>query len=204
MTGRLAIAACAVVLAACARAGDSVETVRIKTDHGDIVVELYPDKAPATVANFLSYVDGGYYDGASFYRATRPDNDPMIEVVQAGLWDPKREGTPGYAFEPPLPEIAHETTEMSGLGHGDGVISMARDAPGTASSEFFISVGDNPELDFGGARNPDGQGFAAFGRVRDGMDVVRAINLAPTGAGEGFEGQLLTTPVRILAVRHEN
>jgi peptidyl-prolyl cis-trans isomerase A (cyclophilin A) len=190
-------------LCACARQEDGLVTVRLSTDRGDILIDLYPQKAPATASNFLAHVDAGLYEGAAFYRTTRPDNDPMIEVVQAGLWDPKREGAEGYEFKPPLPPIAHETTAQSGLSHGDGVVSMARVEPGSATSEFFISVGDNPELDFGGARNPDGQGFAAFGRVRDGMDVVRAIHQAETESGEGFEGQLLKAPAKILSMRRE-
>lgn len=190
-------------LGACGRQEDGIVAVRLSTDRGDILIDLYTEKAPATAANFLAHVDAGLYEGAAFYRTTRPDNDPMIEVVQAGLWDPKREGAEGYDFKPPLPPIAHETTAMSGLAHGDGVVSMARVEPGSATSEFFISVGDNPELDFGGARNPDGQGFAAFGRVRDGMEVVHAIHQAETESGEGFEGQLLTAPVKILSARRE-
>lgn len=191
-------------LAACARRDADVVTVRLATERGDIVIDLYTEKAPATAANFLAHVDAGLFEGAAFYRTTRPDNDPMIEVVQAGLWDPKREGAPGYEFKPPLAPIAHETTALSGLAHEDGVVSMARVEPGSATSEFFISIGDNPELDFGGARNPDGQGFAAFGRVRDGIEVVRAIHQAETESGEGFEGQLLKAPVKILSARRED
>ncbi|MEQ8934385.1 MAG: peptidylprolyl isomerase [Amphiplicatus sp.] len=178
----------------------------MKTERGDIVFEIYPGRTPVTAANFLAYVDEGLYSGAKFYRATRPDNDPMIEVVQGGLWAPWREGEDGYDFAAPRPEIAHETTEFSGLSHTYGVLSMARDAPGTAASEFFISIGDNAELDFAGARNPDGQGFAAFGRVVEGMDVVRAIQSGETGAslgGDIMAGQLLDEPVAILSVTRE-
>lgn len=196
----ISLAACAKEKAAPAQA---TVKVRMETTLGDIVVELYPGKAPVTVANFLAYVDGGYYDGAAFYRATRPDNDPMIEVIQGGLWEPEREGEGGYAFKAPFADIAHETTAATGLSHVDGAISMARDAPGTASSEFFICVGDNPELDYGGERNPDGQGFAAFGKVIEGMDVVRAIDEAPTGEGEGFKGQLLSPAIVINSMRRE-
>ncbi len=180
------------VLSACGSPQEKSVRVAMETGKGEIVVELYPDKAPVTVANFLKYVDGGHYDGARFYRTTRPDNDPMIEVIQGGVWPVHEED-----FEAPFPNIAHETTAMTGLSHIDGALSMARNEPGTASSEFFISVGANPELDFGGERNPDGQGFAVFGQVVEGLDVVRAINAAPTDDGEGFEGQLLTEPVII-------
>lgn len=149
--------------------------VAIQTDRGVIVVEIYERQAPLTAANFLRYVDEGLFDGATFYRVVRPDNQPgnavKIEVVQGGL-----EFSSGRRTFPP---VEHETTAKTGILHRDGVISMARDAPGTASSEFFICVGDQPELDFGGKRNPDGQGFAAFGRVVEGMDIVRKIQRQP-------------------------
>ena len=142
------------------------------------------------MANFLRYVDEGRYEGATFYRvvtpANQPDDDVRIEVIQGGFGfreDARR-----------LPPIAHETTAQTGLRHRDGTISMARAAPGTASSEFFICLGDQPELDYGGRRNPDGQGFAAFGQVTAGMDVVRRIQ------GEPAPGQLLMAPVPILAI----
>ncbi len=145
--------------------------VSMETSLGMIVVELYPDKAPVTVENFLRYVDEDRFSTARFYRVVRMDNQPnndiKIEVIQGGL-----------GFEPDLkslPEIEHETTDKTGVLHKDGTLSMARNEPGTASSEFFICVGDQPELDFSGMRNPDGQGFAAFGQVVKGMDVVRAI-----------------------------
>lgn len=190
------------VIASCAKDAPGHPRVVMETDMGEITLELYPDKAPLTVANFLHYVDEGAFDGAAFYRATRPDNDPMITVIQGGLWKPWEEGM-DEGFEPPFPPIAHESTQASGLSHGDGVISMARDEPGSASSEFFISVGENPSLDFGGERNPDGQGFAAFGKVIGGMDAVAAIHAAPVREGEGFEGQILADPVKIISVRRE-
>lgn len=188
--------------AACSERAADAPRVIMETAAGDIIIELYPDKAPLTVANFLRYVDEGAYDGAHFYRTTRPSNDPMITVVQGGLWAPWEEGM-DEGFAAPFPPIAHETTAVSGLTHGDGVISMARSEPGTASSEFFINVGANPSLDFAGERNPDGQGFAAFGKVVAGMDAVRAIHAAPAREGEGFEGQILAEPVTIISARRE-
>lgn len=150
--------------------------VSMDTNLGTIVVELYPDKAPVTVANFLRYVDENRFSTARFYRVVtldnQPDNDVKIEVIQGGL-----------GFEPDLkrlPEIEHETTETTGIRHKAGTLSMARAKPGSASSEFFICVTDQPELDFGGKRNPDGQGFAAFGKVVEGMDVVKAIQSQPS------------------------
>ena len=141
--------------------------VQIVTNVGTIMLELYPEKAPVTVENFLQLVDGNAYENASFYRVVRMDNQPVnpvkIEVIQGGLRDDQLVET----YE----TIKHETTNETGVKHLDGVISMARNEPGSASTEFFICIGDQPELDFGGKRNPDGQGFAAFGVVTDGMDV---------------------------------
>jgi peptidyl-prolyl cis-trans isomerase A (cyclophilin A) len=145
-------------------------TITIRTEMGDINVELDRARAPVTSANFMSYIDSGLYNNSCFYRVVRMDNQPAdsvrIEVIQGGRFKNEENG-----FAP----IAHETTEMTGIKHTDGTISMARSGPGSATSEFFICVGDQPELDFGGKRNPDGQGFAAFGKVIKGMDVVRKI-----------------------------
>ena len=145
----------------------------------------------ATAANFLRYVDGGFYDGGRFHRTVTLDNQPgaavRIEVIQAGI-DPAREKD-GFA---PIPL---ERTSRTGLLHRNGVVSMARAGADTATSDFFICIGDQPSLDFGGARNPDGQGFAAFGRVISGMAVVRRIQAAAA------QGQKLTPPVLIRSAR---
>ncbi|WP_168075427.1 peptidylprolyl isomerase [Caulobacter sp. SSI4214] len=168
--------------------------VRLVTEKGTIVLALYPDQAPITVANFLAYADQGLMKGGTFYRTVSPrnDNNPAtISVIQGGLGDAGAH----------LPPIAHETTKATGLRHVDGTISMARDKPGSATSEFFICLGDNSALDYGGARNKDGQGFAAFGRVVEGMDVVRAIHDAPTisQADDPYmKGQIIEKPVKIL------
>ena len=147
--------------------------VQISTELGNITIEIYEKEAPLTAANFLRYVDEGLFKDAMFYRvvtkSNQPQNDIKIEVIQGGLFTEEK------MYEP----IAHETTEKTGILHKDGVISMARNEPGTATSEFFICVGGQPELDFGGKRNPDGQGFAAFGKVIEGMDVVREIQQQP-------------------------
>jgi peptidyl-prolyl cis-trans isomerase A (cyclophilin A) len=179
-------------LSAALRAEEPAKAVRVRveTDAGDIEVELDAAKAPATVANFLRYVDGQFYDGGRFHRTVKPDNQPdnkvKIEVIQAGVNPEKAKDE----FAP----IKLERTRDTKLAHKDGTISMARDGPDTATSDFFVCVGDQPELDFGGRRNPDGQGFAAFGRVVKGMDVVRQIQLAPA------DGQKLDPPVRIKKV----
>ena len=166
----------------------------IHTELGEIVVEVYPSRAPLTAANFLSLVERDVYTGACFYRVVRMDNQPFndvkIGVIQGGLFDDEKIGQ--YA---PVP---HETTAETGILHLDGVISMARNEPGSASTEFFICVGDQPSLDYGGARNPDGQGFAAFGRVIAGMDVVRHIQSLPDS------GQILDDRVGILNMKLEH
>lgn len=145
--------------------------VTIKTELGEITLELYPKKAPITVANFLKYIEEDRFKGATFYRVVtmdnQPDNDAKIEVIQGGLFEDDHPQA--------LPPIAHETTQETGILHKNGVISMARYKPGTATCEFFICIGNQPSLDYGGNRNSDGQGFAAFGKVIKGMDVVRKI-----------------------------
>jgi peptidyl-prolyl cis-trans isomerase A (cyclophilin A) len=164
--------------------------VIIETKLGAIEVEVDRARAPITAANFLRYVDGGLYDGGRFHRTVKmdnqPDNDVKIEVIQGGL-DLAREKE-GF---PPIPL---ERTNRTGLSHRDGVVSMARAEPDTATGDFFVCIGDQPSLDFGGARNPDGQGFAAFGRVVSGMEVVRRVQAAPAKA------QNLVPPVTILRI----
>ena len=165
--------------------------ILIKTEYGDITAELYADKAPVTVANFLHYITEKKVHNPTFYRVVRtdpdnqPDKDVKIQVLQGGLTD-----VPDHE----LPTIKHETTEMTGILHKDGVLSMARDEPGTATHHFSICIGDQPALDFGGKRNPDGQGFAAFGKVTKGMDVVKKIHQQPA------EGQYLKPAIKMLAV----
>ena len=171
---------------------DAVRVV-IRTDLGDIQVDLAAKQAPVTVANFLKYVDGKFFDGGSFHRTVKPDNQPdnkiRIEVVQAGI-NPKKE-------KDQFPPIKLERTNHAKLAHKNGTISMARDGPDTAQADFFICIGDQPELDFGGRRNPDGQGFAAFGKVVKGLDVVKKIQAAPA------EGQKLMPPVKILKIERQ-
>lgn len=166
----------------------SAQEYVIETSLGDIEIEVYPDKAPVSVANFKAYVQLGEFDGAEFFRVVRMDNQPndsiRIEVVQ-GVFT---------GSENALPPIAHETTEMTGIKHTDGVLSMARLEPGTAAQHFFICVGDQPALDYGGMRNPDGQGFATFGRVTQGMDIVRQIQAGAT------EGQILINRIDIVGI----
>jgi len=163
--------------------------VVIQTELGNIEVEIDSIHAPVTSANFLRYVDLGFYRFGRFYRTVRADNQPdtkvKISVVQAGL-DTLRVKD--------FPPIKLERTSVTKLSHRDGTISMARNGPDTATSDFFICVGDQPSLDYGGKRNPDGQGFAAFGRVLLGMDLVQRIQ-----AGHA-QLQALDPPVRILNI----
>ena len=152
--------------------------VALKTSQGDIIIELYSDKAPITVNNFLRHLDEGFYDGSSFYRTVTIENDngsPKIEVIQGGIGDRIK----------PFSAIKHESTDITGLSHIDGTISMSRYEGDTATSDFFICIGDQKGLDFGGTRNKDGLGFSAFGRVISGMDIVRKINLLPSEKKNG-------------------
>lgn len=182
LTATLAIG----LLGLCAQA----QRLRIETELGSIEVLLEPGKAPGTVANFLRYVDAGAYTGGRFHRTVTLENQPQspvkIEVVQA-------RSAPGKEKQE-FPPIALERTSVTGLRHKDGAISMARSGPDSATSGFFFCIGDQPELDFGGRRNPDGQGFAAFGEVTAGMDVVRRIQRRPA------EGQRLNPPILILRI----
>lgn len=173
-----------------AHAAQGLPRVMIQTSLGTMEVELDTVRAPITALNFLRYVDGGAYRGGAFHRTVREDNQPdnqvKIEVIQGGL-DSLRSKD--------FPPIPLERTSKTGLSHRDGTISMARDGPDTATSDFFICIGDQPELDFGGKRNPDGQGFAAFGKVIRGMDVVRLIQTARA------REQRLTPPIEIINIK---
>lgn len=187
-TGLLSIASIlGATLTASAQVSPNSVTVVIETGAGAIEIFVDSLNAPVTVGNFLRYVDAGLFEGGTFYRVVRADNQPddsiRIAVIQGGM-DSARQAE---AFEP----IRLEGTNETGIEHLDGTISMARAGPHTARAEFFICVGDQPELDAGGRRNPDGLGFAAFGRVTDGMEVVRRIHAVAT------EGQRLIVPVQI-------
>ena len=191
----------AMAVAAIAEAQSNPQ-VRVQTELGDIVLELDPKRAPNTTANFLKYVDAGHYNGGTFHRGVKMDNQPeskvKIEVIQAGV-NPEF-GKSGF------PSIPLERTSVTGILHKDGVVSMARGAPDSATSGWFICINDQPSLDFGGNRNPDGQGFAAFGRVISGMDVVRKIQAAPSSPDRStnVEAQRLMPPIKILKVSRVN
>ncbi len=172
-------------------------TVRVdlRTGAGLIGLELYAAKAPITVANFLAYVDARLYDAATIYRALRTPGAPLSGLIQGGArLDPSRLIAP----------IAHEPTSQTGVSHKDGTLSLARRAPGTATSDFFICVGDAPYLDADPKAPGDNLGFAAFGHVSNGMDIVRiilALPTSPTAGGPDMAGQMLDPPVPIVSAR---
>lgn len=170
----IAIILTLIILSGCNQTNYPHPTVEIKTIFGNIYVELYPDKAPQTVAAFLKYVESGVYKNSSFYRVLKEEDQPSSafksELIQGGIY----KSNP--AFLQKQPGIPLETTQKTGLKHLDGTISLARTTPNSASTEFFICVGDQPAYDFGGGANEDGLGYAAFGRVIKGMDVVREIH----------------------------
>ncbi len=171
--------------------------VRLDTADGPIVLELETERAPVTSANFLKYVDQKKFDGATFYRAYNVPGHPGLGLIQGGAKsDPKRM----------LPPIAHEPTTKTGLSHKEGAISMARAAPGSAQGDFFIILGDLSSLDANPAAGGDNAGFAVFGRVAEGMDVVKKILAAPVSTTEGvgaMKGQMIEKPIAIKAARRQ-
>ena len=191
---RRLFASCAVLLSssviATAQPQPAVVRLVVETTIGDITLAIDSVHAPHTATNFLAYVDRGHFRDARFHRTVTLSNQgasPVkIEVIQGSV-SPERE-------KDDFPPIAIERTDVTSLRHRNGTLSMARAGPNSATSSFFICIGDQPELDFGGKRNADGQGFAAFGVVTAGMDVVRTIHASPAS------GQALTPPVRILDI----
>ena len=167
--------------------------VIIETKFGDIEIELYPEKAPKTVGAFLSYVDSGFYKNTTFYRVLKEENQPSAsfksELIQGGMWHTN------YKKGISLAGIPHEPTKQTGILHTNGTISLARTTTGSASSEFFICIGDQPAYDYGGVANADKQGYAAFGKVIKGMDVVIKIHNQPDYE-ESFE-----KPVEIFNIK---
>ena len=181
--------------------------VVFETALGEIEVELYPDRAPLSVAQFLRHVEGGHYDGATFYRATHTAQGDAHDVIQGGLRSsPMLTRSEGRAEgEPPFDPIPHETTDRTGMANVRGVLAYARNEPGTANTEFFFNLGDNRVLDTGsGDPTRDGHGYATFGKVVRGIEVLDAVHRLPTdgpAASEVVRGQILTEPVRIERVR---
>ena len=171
--------------------------VVIQTGQGRIVVELAQDKAPITAGNFLRYVDTGRYDGSTIYRATRAGGSGPVGLIEGGLQNDANKL---------LPPIAHESTLTTGLRHLDGTISMARDAVGTATADYFICVGPASYLDADPNASGDNAGYAAFGSVVEGMDVVRAILALPTNGvarNPVMQGQILDPPVPVVSMKRQ-
>jgi peptidyl-prolyl cis-trans isomerase A (cyclophilin A) len=175
----------------------SIQLAVISTPLGTIEIELYLQQAPISTTNFMRYIETGAFNDGRFYRVVRLDNDngsPKIEVIQGGA---------NIEFKD-FAAIQLETTKRTGIKHLDGVLSMARGAPDTATSEFFICIGAQPSLDFGGLRNPDGQGFAAFGRVTKGMGIVKTIHQIREAIevdDNYVKGQMLAEPVAISKIQ---
>lgn len=180
------------LLGACNDANTGGNQIVIHTEYGDIQVELFADKSPKTVAAFLKNVDAGVYKGGSFYRVLKNEDLPKEYnqgLIQGGIFQSKQ-GTK-------VPFIEHESPKQTGLSHSDGTISMARTTPGTASSEFFICIGDQPQFDSSSRGQSGGLGYAAFGRVTSGMQVVREIQNGKS-TGESFDN-----PVKIHSIKRD-
>jgi peptidyl-prolyl cis-trans isomerase A (cyclophilin A) len=185
------------VLALCAFLGQSPASpvvVIFETELGSITMEVDVAKAPVTAANFLKYVDGKFYDGGVINRSVRPDNtvrhDVEIQVIQFQSDAARRREM--------FPAIPLERTSVTGLRHVDGALSMARSGPDSAQASFSIMIGNQFELDFGGKRNADGQGFAVFGRVTAGMDVVKKIHASKTGLDGAYRTETLDPPIKVI------
>ena len=186
---KIIIATVAVLLFSCSSSKNP--HIIIKTNLGNVEAELYPDKAPKTVAAFLSYVDSGFYKNSSFYRVLFIEamaSDYNTGIIQGGIWQSNNKKAIA------LSGIVHEPPNQTGLSHTTGTLSLARSTPGTANSEFFICVGDQTGYDSSKNYNPDGLGFAAFGRVISGMDIVRQIHKQPAN------GQSFTRSITILNI----
>ena len=172
----------------------SKPTIDIETYYGDIIVELYPDKAPKTVAAFLSYVDSGYYKSTSFYRVLKKEDQAMnvgkSELIQGGLWQTR------FKLQQTIPGIPLETTEQTGILHEYGVISLARNEdPNSGNTEFFICLDDEPDYDYGGDASPDKKGYVTFGKVIEGMQYVRQIHSQPD------TNTTFVPPIKILNIK---
>ena len=186
-----AVIAAALALSACT---DKSPNVIFETNAGEIEIEVYPKKAPLTVADFLYHVDEGLYNNQGFYRVVTPATDPLdmgMSLIQGGL----------LSLVPVTPSVDHEGTHSSGLSNIMGSVAMARDAVDTGSAAyFFINLGDNSFLDEGGSHNPDGAGYAVFGHIISGLDVAKTIQsgavLEETPL-TGTENQFLETPITI-------
>jgi peptidyl-prolyl cis-trans isomerase A (cyclophilin A) len=195
LVSAIALGSAPLALAQRTESTHATESVVVETALGNIFFTVDTRRAPLSAAGFLEYVDRHLLDGTQFYRSVHPENDSnpvKVSVLQGGMTDRVN------ALRP----IPHESTQQTGLRHSDGAISIARREPGTAiGGIFFICIGDQPELDFGGRRNPDGQGFSVFGRVNQGMDLVRRMWMQPTVGSDGsLAAQRISSPVDIVRI----
>lgn len=179
-------------LFSCSQSNNKEPHVLIETEYGDIELELYPEKAPKTVAAFLANIDAGIYKDVSFYRVLKNEDVPEEYnqgVIQGGVFQAKPELVPG------LKKLEHESPKQTGLTHESGTISMARTTPGSATSEFFICIGDQKQFDSSSRGNSDGLGYAAFGKVVEGMKVVRKIQ------NKKSNGESFASPIKISNIK---
>jgi len=172
-------------------------TIDIQTYYGDIIIELYPDKAPKTVAAFLSFIDSGYFKNTTFYRVLKKDDQPMnaakTQLIQGGLWQSK------FKKQQTIPGIPLETTKQTGILHQEGVLSLARsEEANSGNTEFFICMDDEPDYDYGGAASPDKKGYVTFGRVISGMKYVKQIHSQPD-----YETNF-NPPIKIINIKRLN
>ena len=188
-----------IVISSCSQSEKKYDkpTIDIETNFGDIIVELYPEKAPKTVAAFLSYVDSGYFKNSSFYRVLKKEDQPMnvakTQLIQGGLWQTK------IKKQQTIPGIPLETTKETGILHTKGVISLARNEdPNSGNTEFFICMDDEPDYDYGGDASPDKKGYVTFGKVISGMKYVKQIHAQPD-----FE-TTFRPPIKIVNIKRLN
>ncbi|KAF0243169.1 MAG: cyclophilin type peptidyl-prolyl cis-trans isomerase [Chitinophagaceae bacterium] len=183
---------CCLLIAACKSPDSKRPIIVIETEFGEIEITLYADKAPITAKAFLSYVEADYYDHAQFYRVlhfdNQPSNAPKSLLIQGGIWKTN------YKQAIAVKGIPHESTQVTGIKHKTGVISLARAEPGTAGTEFFICMDDEPGLDFGGENVSDKLGYAAFGKVTKGMNIVKKIY------GKKERNQYFEPPITIFSI----
>lgn len=185
--------------------------IEIDTNMGRLTAEIYEEKAPKTAAYFLRYVDEGFYNGTKIYRSLREDNQgantAKIDIVEMGYCNSyydrilRRGLGEGEAYDetqgfiPPYPKISVETTEETGLKHEDGTLSLGRDNADQVDTNVFICIGNQPNLDYGGARHPDGYGFSAFGKIIEGMDIIKEIHSLP------LEGQRIIKDITVRTIQ---
>lgn len=186
------IVVCCLIMLSCKSPDSKHPRIVIETTFGEIELVLYADKAPKTTNAFLSYVKAGWYDHAQFYRVlhvdNQPSNAPKSLLIQGGIWKTN------YQQAVVVKGIPHESTQLTGIKHKTGVISLARGAPGTAGTEFFICLDDEPGLDYGGENVPDKLGYSAFGKVTKGMEIVKKIH------GQKERNQYFEPPITIFSI----